>query len=151
MNDRLYHGGVAGLRAGELLLPPAETGWKPPRLDAAVRFNGQSPREYLGPDLNRGDRVYLTTDRELARGYAGYRALADGMFGALYIAEPEGETETDPDLPEVSVQCARARITRVYDPVVRLSRAQTARRLSRHVTSDGPMYVIGEHGIRSIP
>lgn len=95
-----------------------------------------------GPDVNRSDRVYLTTDRELARGYAGYRALTDGTFGALYIAEPVGETSPDPDLPEVSVQCARARITRVYDPVIRLPGRRCARLLARHIVTDGPVYVV---------
>lgn len=130
MSERLYHGGVGGLTVGDWLLPPSVTGWRPPRLQ--LRINGMTGSEYLGPEINRSDRVYLTTDRLLAYGYAGARCIFDRTFGAVYLAQPD-EVELDPDLPKVSVQCTRARIVRVFDPVVRLSAGQVQQRLARHI------------------
>ncbi|MGH7108667.1 MAG: hypothetical protein ACREFT_19405 [Acetobacteraceae bacterium] len=140
-DGRLYHGGAPRLRVGELLLPPAETGHVPPRLRQGLRVNGMAVRDWFGPDLNRPDRVYLTSDRELARGYAAYCGWSFGGHGALYVAEPEGGAEPDADMPWVSVQCPRARIVRVYDPAVWLSRTQTARRLAAHIRVAEPTII----------
>ena len=41
--------------------------------------------------------------------------------------EPDGPVEDDPDLPGLSLQCARARIVTVYDPAVRMSRTRFER------------------------
>jgi hypothetical protein len=76
----LYHGGVPGLLAGDLLLPPIVTG-------------ARSCADY-DPEHCRPDRVYLTTDREDA---AVYAALGGG--GDVYEVEPLSELEPDrPDL-----------------------------------------------------
>lgn len=132
---RLYHGGVSGLKPGQLLLPPCETGHVPARLTTGKLFDGESVEDYLGPDINRGDRVYLTPDREFARAYAAMIGVMSGSgYGSLYVAEPVGPAEPDPDIPQASVQCARAVIRSVYDPVVTMGFDQIVRRVSRYIS-----------------
>jgi hypothetical protein len=101
---RYFHGGVPGLRSGDLLLPPAATG----TARALTTELG-----HLGT-FARSDRVYLTTDRAAARAFA-----ACYPDGALYVVEPVGDVEPDPDAPKVSIRCGQAVVTSVYDPVVR--------------------------------
>jgi hypothetical protein len=105
-DTRLWHGGFPGLKVGDFLLPPTESG---------------TTRILTAPDLTslpaghvRRDRVHLTTDRAAGRAYA-----AAYPNGALYVAEPIGDTEPDPDAPSLSIRCERARVTVVYDPCVR--------------------------------
>lgn len=68
------------------------------------------PSDY---DVNhRLDRIYVTTNRRIARGFAaGYPR------GALYAVEPLGPLEDDPEHPE-SFAVERARVTWVADPCV---------------------------------
>ena len=70
----LYHGGPAGLEVGSLVLPVSETGRKP-----------------YG-EFQRCDRVYLTSDPDIAEQYA-YRHRR----GAVYLVEALGEFEPDPE------------------------------------------------------
>jgi hypothetical protein len=102
---RYFHGGVPGLRRGDLLLPPAATGTERTLTADVLDMGGRARR----------DRVYVTTGREVARVYA---ALAPD--GALYEVEPLGELEADPDcaVAGVSWECPAARVLRVVDPVV---------------------------------
>lgn len=106
-DTRLWHGGAPGLKVGELLLPPSETGTE-------HSLTGHALADDVETGLMRSDLVYLTTDRASARAYA-----AAYPNGALYVAEPLGEQEPDPDAPEIAIRCPRARITAVYDPCVR--------------------------------
>jgi hypothetical protein len=81
------------------------------------------------------DRVYLTTDEDAARAYAGLymspsvmrQAQAgvapsslEGLGGAVYEVEPLGPVEPDRDdsAPGLSWQTTRARVVRVIDPHV---------------------------------
>lgn len=70
----------------------------------------------------REDRVYVTSDRNLARAWAGIWT-PDGVHhggGALYQVEAE-DLEPDEDLLSLgglSFQVARARVLTVYDPHV---------------------------------
>jgi len=67
----------------------------------------------------RDDRVYVTSDRDLARAWAGIWT-PDGVRhggGSLYRVEPEG-LEPDDDLlslPGLSFQAPRAQVVVVYD------------------------------------
>lgn len=103
----LFHGGAPGLRPGELITP------RPPDDDrhlvdgcpvCEARRAG-APLEY---DSNhRFDRVYVTTNRRTARGFAaGY------PLGTVYQVDPVGELEPDVEDPEESfaVEAARVRV-----------------------------------------
>lgn len=106
-DTRLWHGGVPGLKVGDLLRPVSET-------DTEHSLTRYAARVGLNRDHVRQDRVHLTSDRAVARAYA-----AAYPNGALYVAEPIGETEPDPDAPEIALRCPQARITAAYDPCVR--------------------------------
>lgn len=104
---RYWHGGVPGLQRGDLLLPATVTA-----TDKAHTVHYATA--CADPSHMRADRVHLTTDRAAAKAYA-----ASYPDGALYVAEPLGDTEADPDAPNVSIRCERARVVAVYDPCVR--------------------------------
>lgn len=95
-----WHGGRPGIRRGGVLLPPAIT---------QVR----SLSEYGAAGVHRRDRVYVTTDRNVALMFA-----AGVRKGVLYQCVPIGEIEPDPDcsLPGLSWQCPMARVLRVIKP-----------------------------------
>ncbi|WP_460965017.1 hypothetical protein [Pedococcus soli] len=71
----------------------------------------------------RHDRVYVTTDRELARACAGASEHDDGTVGGgvLYQVEPVGDLEPDPDLPGLHISFAvpQAVVVAVLDAYVR--------------------------------
>lgn len=102
---RYFHGGVPGLRTGDLVRPPADTGVERTCTAHVVAMGGQA----------RADRVYVTSARDVARVFA---ALYPD--GALYQVEPVGELVPDPDCRSVGVswEVPAARVVRVVDPVV---------------------------------
>lgn len=95
-----YHGGPAGRRHGDRLLPPADTG-------------ALSLSEYGAAGIHRKDRVYLTTAYAAALLYAC--AWPDGV---VYQCQPVGDLEPDPDCTEdgLSWQCGSARVVEVIKP-----------------------------------
>jgi rifampin ADP-ribosylating transferase len=101
-----FHGGAPGLRVGGYLLPPAVSGQQVTthRANAALG----------APGIARGDRVYVTTERDFAYVFAALYPLQRG--GWVYQVEPEGVVEPDPDCntPGLSWECERARIVRVW-------------------------------------
>jgi hypothetical protein len=103
-----FHGGIPGLKPGALILPPDTTG-------TSHRLSAIAAEMDAPAHATRTDVVYVTTDRDVARAYA---ALYPD--GALYLVEPEGGPEPDPDCttPGLSWQCPAARITTVVDPAV---------------------------------
>lgn len=125
---RWWHGGFPGLGPGGLLLPPCESGYTEPHAEFEAVVAVMLKME---PDRNRADRVYLTSTRELGRAYAWMWGEKNGGLGALYVAEPVGPAEPDPDLPEFSVQCAAARVLAVYDPVVTMPKHKAMRELRK--------------------
>lgn len=97
---KLYHGGFGGLRVGDYVLPPDETGVA-------------STASYGAAGVCRTDRVYLTT----ADGAATLIAcLHPSGRGKYYEVEPCGDLEDDSDcdLPGLSYACAKARVTKVF-------------------------------------
>ena len=74
--DRWFHGGSAGLVAGDVLLPAHSTGLDPRGLGGAV------------PD--RKDHVFVTGDRATATGYANCAS------GQVYEVCPIGRVDVDP-------------------------------------------------------
>lgn len=108
----LWHGGVPGLRVGDLVTGgntrPAHAGCP----ICAERAAGTSQ---IDPPIARPDRVYVTTSREYARHYASlygfgdlYRVEADELEASL---EDSIETYTTP----------AATIVAVYDRAVMLT------------------------------
>lgn len=62
------------------------------------------------------DRVYVTTNRELARAWAS-RSSA----GCLLRVEPQGELEADPDFPGISYSTNQATIVDVEEHPIKMS------------------------------
>lgn len=97
------HGGPAGIEPGAMLLPPAITG--------APCFSDVGYES-----VHRRDRVYLTTSANLATYFATARY---GRQGAVYIVEPIGEIEPDPDWhgePGTTVCTSSARVIEAHKP-----------------------------------
>ncbi|UQA95718.1 hypothetical protein [Streptomyces halobius] len=119
---RFFHGGVPGLRPGDLITPHL-----PNIVDGcavcAAKAAGQQPHVpglgTVDPITARPDRVYITSDREYARFYASKFPRGD-----LYTVEPVGELEasTEDRFPSWTVPAARVRS--VYDRYVLLAPRQ---------------------------
>lgn len=94
-----WHGGQRGLPVGGYVLPPCETG---------ARATSDYADILPGGHVMRADRVYVTTDRDVAVMYAAMHPSG----GAVYHVEPCGALVDDPDCSEVglSFECRRARI-----------------------------------------
>ena len=105
-----FHGGVIGLRVGDYVLPPAETG------AASIADVATAPAEMLDEvsRVYRRNAVYLSTDPDVAFLFAAYFVGGDRKRGGnVYRVEPDGDVERDPDyLPADggSVCARRARV-----------------------------------------
>lgn len=106
-NVRYYHGGVRGLKQGDKILPPSTTG-KSTLLKYAQEIDPNCDQ--------RADRIYLTTDKRMAKLFA-----AGFPRGDVYEVIPDDEVEDDPDCLEkgLSYQCQSGTIKRVLDISVR--------------------------------
>ena len=94
---RYFHGGNRGLKVGDYILPPSETG-----RDSASDFGAQI--------VHRKDRVYVSTRQSDAEFFAS--ANRDPV---VYEVEPEGEIEPDSDcISGVSFACRKAKIISVH-------------------------------------
>lgn len=121
MKRKLYHGGKPGLKVGDKLLPPDQTG---------------AQSLHLYGSIGRNDMVYVTSDEVGARMFA---AAHPSLLGWLYEVQPDGDVydDADYDEPGVSFCCRSATILRViklspsarHRALVRLGR-MTAGRLS---------------------
>lgn len=142
-SGRYWRGGRTGLEIGTILIPRAE-----------AERNGDDMTHY---DLQRGygmnvtdpERVYFSSNREFARGFAGRIQGGDSdtgivyQHGALYEVEPLGEIEKDPDFEGGVSWCApSARIIAVEEVNVRLNPFEVSERLGPFTTwTDGsPVY-----------
>jgi len=131
---RYFHGGIPGLKPGDLI-----TQHPPNVVDGcdicAAKAAGQQPVvEGLGvvdPITERPDRVYLTTDREYARFYASKYPLGD-----LYVVEPDGDLEPSTEDHFPSWTAPAARVVSVYDRAVRLTPHRRRTLLRRWQTAD---------------
>ena len=97
-----YHGGPDGFSVGRWLLPPSITRVRTYNADAAADLGMPNPAA--------ADRVYLATQPEIALLFA-----ASHKRPMIYVVEPDGDVEPDPDYsgpPGQSVACKRARIVR---------------------------------------
>jgi hypothetical protein len=82
---RLYHGGVPGLKAGDVITPGHDRRVHDGCPFCEARARGESP--IIDP-LARPDRVYATTNRLYAKHYASLWGRGD-----LYRVAPVGELE----------------------------------------------------------
>jgi len=103
-----FHGGVAGLRVGDRILPPSVTG-APAMADSLPADHDLAPR---AAEVTDRSRVYLTTEVEYARAFAALHPCGDRKRGGdVYRVEPAGDVEDDPDYhgePGRSVRCGSA-------------------------------------------
>ncbi len=113
----LFHGGTPGLREGESILPPSLTGVRSATLESTLK-NG------LAQIAQRLDMVYMTSDVNLARVYAGMWTAPGSITsraggGWIYQVEArDGALEPDQDLLSlsgVSFQADAAVITGIHD------------------------------------
>lgn len=125
---RLWHGGVPGLAVGDRLLPPSETGHQHTWAETSAAIGLRSIAQ-------RRDRVYVTSDRELAKVFA--RTWHDGArersHGWLYEVSAD-DLEDDADLlsvPGISFQVGSALIIRVADRGVAPDHRASRRALER--------------------
>lgn len=141
---QFWHGGLPGLGPGDVLLSRAD-----------IEASGFSlPHHQVQPGYALGitdpGRVYFTTNREFARGWAAQQAVRDpdtGISisqGALYRVRPMGSIEPDPDFAHTSVSwCApRACILEVEESSVSLDLYAATERIGPHIPwQDGsPVY-----------
>jgi Rifampin ADP-ribosyl transferase len=108
-NNRYYHGGDGGLKIGDYILPPNDTG-----KDNMIGLN----------PLRKKDRVYVT--KEIA-GAMWFASRSDSPM--VYEVTPEGGLEDDPDHKRkgISFACPKAKIIGLHnvpDSVARRNRLQ---------------------------
>ncbi len=99
--ERCYHGGPAGRKVGDWLLPPAQTGQRS-CADAPIR----------GAEVCNRGKVYVTPSLAAAVMFAS--AWPEPR---VYLCEPENPSH-DPDcaVEGLSFECDRARVVRVIKP-----------------------------------
>lgn len=120
-----YHGGVIGLRVGDLVLPPSESAsaW------CLADVDDEDLRRRMA-EVHSRDRVYMSTNLNDAVLWAGcYPQGTRRRGGDVYRVEPVGEVEPDPDYQGddgASVCAPRARVVGIVKTGVR---RPTGRRL----------------------
>jgi hypothetical protein len=129
---RFYHGGVAGLEPGDFLLSPMVT-----RDPASVSTSGM--REA------RADRVYFTTDVELARAFAAIIQDTAGT-SAVYEVRPIDDFEVDADYPATGFQSVKALIVGVVEVDINLTKAERGIRCQPYETYTDGRHVHDESG-----
>ena len=93
-----FHGGNRGLKVGDYILPPSNTG-----RDSASDFGAQN--------VHRKDRVYVSTGQSHAEFFASASPRP-----VVYEVEPEGEIEPDTDcISGVSFACPKAKIIAIHE------------------------------------
>jgi hypothetical protein len=123
---RYFHGGVPGLRPGDLIEP------RPPHVvDGCKVCEAKAQGVTLGhkiggelvpidPPRVEQDRVYITPNRDYARFYASRYPRGD-----LYVVEPIGDlVYVGDEDPTPTFAAPAARIRAVYDRAVQLNPSQ---------------------------
>lgn len=131
---RLFHGGVPGLKPGELITPhhPRVVDGCPICMQRAAGIEPVVPGlGVVDPVTRHPDRVYVTSDRDYGRFYASrwYR-------GDLYVVEPVGVIEPSSEDRFPTWMCEAARVRAVYDRCVLLSAGQRRSLLRRWGAAD---------------
>lgn len=124
MSARLFHGGIPGLRVGDLIEPGHGRRHHDGCPWCEARAKGEAHLGMDGPS-QRQDRVYATSSRLYAKHYASLWGRGD-----LYRVEPVGEAERSTE-DSIETWCAPAlRVVAVLDRAVLLTMSER-RRLDR--------------------
>jgi len=139
-----WHGGAPGRQPGDYLLSLEAATSVPGSMTAHTRQRGYA----IG--LTRSNRVYFSSDRNVARAFAAMYQTADresGIVyerGTLYRVEPEGGIEEDEDFAGKNVSwCApKARIVEVEETQVYMEYPAATRYIGPLMTWDDgtPIY-----------
>ncbi|WP_324787068.1 hypothetical protein [Streptomyces sp. H51] len=131
---RYFHGGVPGLKPGDLLTshpPYVVAGCTVCRAGAQGQTATMGDGQAVDPSTGRPDRVYITTDREYARFYASRY-----WYGDLYTVEPVGELELSAEDPWPTWCVPAARVVSVYTRAVQLTPHQRRTLMRRWAAAD---------------
>jgi len=141
---RYWHGGIPGLSTGTELLTRRRAERE---LDTTQQYDAQAGYD-LG--VTNPDRVYFTSDLEVARAFASLHAVRDDRTGvivergAVYEVAPSGPITEDEDFTGTGLSwCSPgARVLRTVEPAVHLDRYEGVARIGRTLTWDdnSPMY-----------
>ena len=132
-----WHGGRRNIAVGDFIKAR----------NACRREFSASERAIEARDVNLGynndcdpDRVYVTTDRDLARGWAANEVLEAQGGGALYRVRPlpAMSIEPDPDYPPTSYSARRAAVLEVVEDPVQMSAEDADRPCARSIRN-GPI------------
>lgn len=125
----LFHGGVPGLRIGDLIKPGHERQLHDGCPWCRTRAHGEAGADGIDDRTGRRDRVYATTSRLYAKHYASLWGRGD-----LYRVEPVGDVEPSRE-DSIESLCAPAlRVVAVLDRAVLLTDSER-RRLWREWTA----------------
>ncbi len=131
---RYFHGGVPGLKPGDLITPhPPHVvkGCKVCEARAQGLTATTGDGKAIDPPTGRPDRVYITSDREYARWYASRY-----WYGDLYTVEPVGEIQPSTEDPWPTWCVPAARVVSVYTRAVQLTPHQRRTLLRRWTAAD---------------
>lgn len=124
MFTRLFHGGVPGLRLGDIITPGHDRQAHEGCPWCEARAKGEAHQGMDGPS-QRADRVYATTNRLYAKHYASLWGRGD-----LYRVDPVGEVERSAEDTIESYCAGQLRVVAVIDRAVLLTPSER-RRLNR--------------------
>lgn len=124
MSVRYFHGGIPGLRVGDLLEPGHSRRTHDGCPWCEARANGGAHLGLDGPS-QQADRIYFTTHRLYAKHYASLWGRGD-----LYRIEPVGDVERSTEDSIETFTAPAARVAAVLDRAVRLTHPER-RRLRR--------------------
>lgn len=139
---RFWHGGVPGLRPGDLITPGHERVFHDGCVYCAARRDGNAVvapgGELIDPPTGRPDRVYITSDRDYARFYASLYGRGD-----LYRVEPVGDLERSTEDRFDSWCVEAARVLAAVDWAVRLTPGQRRSLQRRWAAADRAATSVG--------
>ena len=116
-----WHGGVPGLKPGDILQPGHNRKLRDGCPYCEARARGEAHQGIDGPSQH-ADKIYLTTDRLYAKHYASLYGR-----GWLYRVEPLGDVQrsTEDSMPSYTADAAR--IVSVYARAVLLTMSERRR------------------------
>ena len=119
MSVRYWHGGIPGLRVGELIEPGHERAIKDGCPICEARKAGTAA---IDAPSAHADRIYITTDRLYAKHYASLYGRGD-----LYRVEPIGDLLRSTEDSYETYAVTAARVVSVYDRAVLLTWSERRR------------------------
>ncbi|MCW2632076.1 MAG: hypothetical protein JWR88_1038 [Pseudonocardia sp.] len=125
----LWHGGIPGLRPGDLLVGGQQRRAHPGCPTCEARARGEAGP--LEPATAHRDRVYMTGHRIYARFYASLYGLGD-----LYRVEPIGQPERSDEDHLEAWHAPQARVLAVAERAVRLTDKDRRRVLREWAAAD---------------